>query len=204
MHLARIIVLCAGAAVASAAFADSVEPFAPPYDPIQHWEVDYESGVLWRVTGSATPLSYTVLPQLLTVQSPLVGTARTYDWGDVVIRNRFSLLVEPISMGPEHHFVGTTASGIMEWWDKRRTRSLFFAAGGGIGWLDSKGHEIKGAQGEDFNLTWLAYTGVRILSKDRLSGSIGAYFQHVSNHGMNSVNPGLNAVGPMMSLGWHF
>ena len=179
------------------------DPVAP-YDPTQHWEADYESGVIWRVTGDATPLGYAVLPQLLTVKSPLVGTARPFLGGDLVIRNRFSLLVEPIAVGPEHHFTGGAASGIMEWWDKRRTRDLFFAAGGGIGWLDSKGHEVKGAQGEDFNLNWFAYTGARLLFRNRLSASIGVYFQHISNRGMNRVNPGLNAVGPMLGVGRHF
>jgi len=196
--------LCASMSCVSLALADGSGALEAPYDPTEHWEVDYESGVIWRVTGSATPLSYTVLPQLLTVKSRLVGTSRPFLGGDLVIRNRFSLLVEPIAMGPEHHFIGGAASGILEWWDKRRTRCLFFAAGGGIGWLDSKGHEVKGAQGEDFNLNWLAYPGVRFMFKNRVSGSFGAYFQHVSNRYMNSVNPGLNAVGPMLSLGWHF
>jgi hypothetical protein len=175
-----------------------------PYDPTRHWEADYESGVIWRVTGDATPLSYTVLPQLLTVKSPLVGSARPFAGGDLVIRNRFSLLLEPIAAGPEHHFLGGAASGIMEWWDKRRTRDLFFSAGGGVGWLDSKGHEVIGAQGEDFNLNWFAYAGGRLLFRNRLSASAGVYFQHISNRGMNSVNPGLNAVGPMLSVGRHF
>jgi hypothetical protein len=40
--------------------------------------------------------------------------------------------------------------------------------------------------------------------RDRLSGSIGVYFQHLSNTYLNRVNPGLNAAGPMASLGWHF
>ena len=124
-------------AAAPLARADADATSAQPYDPTEHWEVNTETGVLWRVTGSATPLAYTVLPQLLTVESTRVGTARPLAGGDFVIRNRFSLLVEPISMGPEHHFLGGTASGIMEWWDKRRTRALFFAAGGGVGWLES-------------------------------------------------------------------
>jgi len=174
------------------------------YDPVQHWELDYESGILWRFTGSATPLSYTVLPQLLTVKSPLVGTVRPFFGGDLVIRNRFSLLMEPIIVGPEHHFVGGSASGILEWWDRQRTRCLFFSSGGGIGWLDSKGHQVKGGQGEDFNLNWFAYGGARIALKKGLSASAGVYFQHISNRYMNPVNPGLNAVGPMLSLGWHF
>jgi hypothetical protein len=204
MNLAQLIPICIAISCVPPALAQSDETLAVPYDPVQHWELDYESGVIWRVTGDATPLSYTVLPQLLTVKSPLVGTVRPFLGGDLVIRNRFSLLVEPIDMGPEHHFIGASASGVMEWWDKRRTRSLFFAAGGGIGWLDSKGHEIAGAQGEDFNLNWLAYPGVRYLFRNRVSVSFGAYFQHISNHNMNRINPGLNAVGPMLSVGRHF
>jgi len=204
MKLARLFSLCFALALDRFASAQGDPTLAVPYDPVQHWELDYESGLIWRVTGDATPLSYTVLPQLLTVKSPLVGTVRPFFGGDLVIRNRFSLLVEPIEMGPEHHFIGASASGIMEWWDHRRTRCLFFAAGGGIGWLDSKGHEIAGAQGEDFNLNWLAYPGVRFLFRNRLSISLGAYFQHISNHNMNPVNPGLNAVGPMLSIGRHF
>ncbi|MFZ1056439.1 MAG: acyloxyacyl hydrolase [Opitutaceae bacterium] len=204
MRLSRLLpvwfVLCVGCRV----LAQESATLAVPYDPTQHWEVDYESGIIWRFTGSATPLSYTVLPQLLTIKSPLVGTIRPFFGGDLVIRNRFSLLGEPIIVGPEHHFMGGSASGIIEWWDKRRTRSLFFSSGGGIGWLDSKGHEIKGAQGEDFNLNWFAYAGARIFLRSRLSASAGVYFQHISNRYMNPVNPGLNAVGPMLSLGWHF
>ena len=204
MPLARRLSFCASLACASLAAAQTGPGAAGPYDPAEHWEVDYESGVLWRVTGSATPLSYTLAPQLLTVKSPLVGTARSFAGGALVIRNRFSLLVEPIASGPEHHFIGGSASGILEWWDSRRTHALFFAAGGGFGWLDSKGHAVNGAQGEDFNLNWLAYPGVRILLRNRVSASAGAYFQHISNRGMNRVNPGLNAVGPMLSVGWHF
>jgi hypothetical protein len=184
MNPARLISLCVAIACVPIALADGDGTLVAQYDPVQHWEVDYESGLIWRVTGSATPLSYTILPQLITVKSPLVGTVRPFFGGDLVMRNRFSLLVEPIAMGPEHHFIGASASGIMEWWDKRRTRSLFFA--------------------EDFNLNWLAYPGVRFLFKNRLSVSAGIYFQHISNHNMNSVNPGLNAVGPMLSLGRHF
>jgi len=204
MRLVRLLSLCIAVSCLPVARADAGAALTAPYDPTQNWEVDYESGVLWRVTGSATPLTYTVLPQMVTIKSPLVGVPRTYSWGVLVIRNRFSLLAEPIAVGPEHHFLGGTASGILEWWDTRRTRALFFAAGGGIGWLDSKGHQTAGAQGEDFNLTWLAYPGVRLLFRDRLSASMGVYFQHISNRYLNRVNPGLNAVGPMLSMGWHF
>ncbi len=204
MNTARLVSLCFALSCASIALADGNPTLVAAYDPTQHWEVDYESGILWKFTGSATPLSYTIEPQMLTVKSPLVGDARSVAGGELVMRNRFSLLVEPISMGPEHHFIGVTASGDMEWWDRTRTFSIFFAAGGGVGWLDSKGHQIKGAQGEDFNLTWLAYPGVRYIFKNRMSASAGVYFQHVSNRNMNRINPGLNAIGPILSIGWHY
>ena len=204
MKPARLIPLIAAMPFLPFALAQGTGDMVVQYDPVQHWELDYESGVVWRVTGSATPLAYTVLPQLLTVKSPLIGTTRPLAGGDLVVRSRYSLLVEPIAIGPEHHFIGGSASGIMEWWDKRRTHNLFFSSGGGVGWLDSKGHQVKGAQGEDFNLNWFAYAGARFLFRNRLSASMGVYFQHISNRGMNSVNPGLNAVGPMLSVGRHF
>jgi hypothetical protein len=184
--------------------ANGTGPVTMADDPVRHWEVAGESGVLWRVTGSATPLSYTVLPQILTVKSPLVGTIRPLAGGDFVVRNRFSLLVEPITAGPEHHYLGASASGLLEWWNHRRTCALFLASGGGIGWLDSKGQRVAGAQGENFNFNWLVYPGVRCIWNRSLSASLGAYFQHVSNSGFNKVNPGLNAIGPMLSLGWRF
>jgi lipid A 3-O-deacylase len=204
MPPARLLTLLLAVSCASLARAGADEAPVAPYDPAQHWEFDYESGVLWKFTGDATPLSYTIIPQILTVQSPLVGNPLSFARGELVIRNRFSLLVEPISMGPEHHFFGIIASGDLEWWDRTRTFCVFFTAGGGIGWLDSKGHEIKGAQGEDFNLTWLAYPGVRYVFRKGMSASAGVYFQHISNRYLNRINPGLNAIGPMMGLSWHF
>jgi hypothetical protein len=171
---------------------------APPADPVQRWETGFETGVLWRVTGSATPLTYTVAPQILTVKTPMVGDARPLFGGDFVVRGRYSLLIEPILQGPEHHYYGGSASGSMEWWNRRRSYSVFFAAGGGVGWLDSKGHAVAGAQGEDFNFNWLAYPGMRWVVGPNLSFTAGAYFQHVSNGHLNKVNPGLNAVGPML------
>lgn len=176
---------------------------AAPADPASHWELDYETGVLWRITGSATPLDYVIMPQILSLKTPAI-LSRRFGGGDLVLRSRFSFLAEPIVQGPEHHYFGLTGSGILEWWDLRRTRSLFFSSGGGVGELDSHGYQIAGAQGQEFNLTWFMYGGARFRYSDRLSGSIGLYFQHLSNGHLDKVDPGLNALGPMLSAGWHF
>ena len=85
MNLARSTFLCLALSFAAAAFADSPSSMVAPYDPTQHWEVDYESGVLWKFTGDATPLSYTFEPQILTVQSPINGDARSLWGGDLLI-----------------------------------------------------------------------------------------------------------------------
>lgn len=172
-------------------------------DPVKRWELSYETGVLWSAGARATPLEYTVLPQLLTLKTPAVS-ARKFRGGDLVLRSRFSLLIEPIIHGPEHAYLGAAASGCLEWWDAARTRCLFFASGGGLGWMDSKGYEVEGAQGQDLNFNWLMYVGGRYRYGERVSATIGVYYQHVSNTGLDDVNPGLDAVGPMFSLVWSF
>ncbi len=148
---------------------EAVAPAVPAYDPVEHWEFDFESGVLWHVTGTATRLDYVIQPQIFTIKTPLVGDIRPLAGGDLVMRSRFSLLVEPIVEGPEHHYLGFSASGIMEWWDRPRTRALFFSGGGGFGELDSKGYEIVGAQGEDFNFNWFFYARVRVSGNGGIS-----------------------------------
>lgn len=183
--------------------AQAAESAAVPADPLDRWELDFETGILWKAGSDATPLNYVVLPQLLTLKTPAV---KHWDFagGDLVIRSRFSLLIEPITTGPESHYIGAAASGILEWWDHARTRSLFFSSGGGLGGMDSKGHEIAGAQGQDLNFNWFIYGGARFRGGERWNVSVGVYFQHISNTGLDSINPGLNAIGPMLSVGWRF
>lgn len=172
-------------------------------DPTLHWEIDYESGVLRKFTGEATPLHYVVVPQLLTFKSPSVSRL-PWAGGILILRSRFSLLVEPIVRGPEKYYVGASASGCLEWWNAARTTTFFFTSGGGLGVMNSRGHEIAGAQGQDLNFNWLMYGGVRKRWTPAHSASVGIYFQHVSNTGLDKVNPGLNAIGPMLSYAWHF
>ncbi len=171
-------------------------------DPLDRWELDFETGILWKV-GGRTELNYVVLPQLLTLKTPVV-MHRPFAGGDLVLRSRFSLLIEPIVRGPESHYIGGAASGILEWWDHARTRSLFFSSGGGLGLMDSKGYETKGAQGQDLNFNWFIYAGARFRGGERWNASIGVYYQHISNTGLDKINPGMDVIGPMLSMGWKF
>lgn len=170
----------------------------------KEWELAFESGILWRAGHNGTYLNYVILPQILTLKTAPVARHRYAGGSELTMRSRFSLLLEPIIKGPENHFIGATASGMLEWWNAARTFSLFFAAGGGLGGMDSKGYEVKDAQGQDLNFTWLLYPGARYHGANGCSASAGIYFQHVSNRGLDKINPGIDAVGPMLSVGWRF
>ena len=95
---------CAQGAEASAAEA--------PAEPRYEWEV--MSGVLWKVGGEATPLNYVVLPQIISLKIPPISE-RPWRGGTLVLRSRFSLLLEPIVVGPESVYLGLAAAGEIEW-----------------------------------------------------------------------------------------
>lgn len=173
------------------------------YDPTRHWELDFDTAALWSVGGNASPLDYTLLPQILSLKSAAMLSGPV-GRGDLVLRNRISFLGEPIVEGPESYFIGLALAGSLEWWNEARTFSVFLSAGGGVGWMDSKGYEIEGGQGQDFNLNWFVHSGVRYCIRPRLSIAAGIYFQHISNGGQDDVNPGVNALGPTLGIGWHF
>lgn len=177
-------------------------PAAPP-DPTERRELDFDTGVLYSVGSRSSPLDYTFLPQILTLKSG-AGMRRKLGAGDLVVRTRFSLLAEPIVSGPETHYIGIAAAPSIEWWNESRTFSTFFSIGGGFGWMDAEGNAVPGGQGQDFNFNWFMHGGVRMLVTDRVSASLGVYFQHISNGGMDEPNPGVDALGPMIGVGWRF
>ncbi len=172
-------------------------------DPVDEWEFGVESGALWRVGGGGSQLDYVILPQLLTWKTPAVAR-REIAGRTLVMRSRFSALLEPFAKGPETHFVGASGSGILEYWNVARTQAFFFSSGGGLGLMDSRGYDVEGAQGQDLNFHWFVYAGSRFQTRSGLALTVGAYFQHISNTGLDPVNPGINSLGPMISAHWRF
>jgi len=196
--LLRLIWLLPLTAVAALPAAPASE-----VDPTQVWRVDFESGVLWHFAGSASPLDYVFLPQILSLIGP-ANFHRPFLGGEIFLRSRYSVILDPIVQAPEHHYFAASASGLLEWWDLARTRCLFFTSGGGCGWLDAKGYEIAGGQGQEFNFNWLIYGGARFRVAPRWTASLGLYFQHVSNGHLDKLDPGVNALGPMLNASWRF
>lgn len=183
--------------------APAAETLEPNLPAAKRWPVEIMSGVLWKIGGSATPLTYTLTPLIITMRCPVIS-----QWplagGTLIYSTRLSFLLEPIVNGPETYFIGTAAAGYLEWYNASKSYSCFFAGGGGFGWMDSRGHEIVGAQGQDFNLNWLLNLGLRVNTHNGWKWTAGLYFQHISNRNMDKINPGLNALGPMLGLSWMF
>ena len=182
-------------------------PTAPapvtPLDPTKRWEVGFETSSFWEFGGNATDLDYQFLAQFVTIKSPAV-----LDWnlgsGVLVVRNRLSFLGEAIIEGPESYFFGVTGGASMEWWNASRTFSLFLSAGGGVGLMDSKGYEVVGGQGQDFNFTWYVHSGAICRLSEHWSATLGIYYQHISNKGNDPINPGVDALGPTLGFSRHF
>ena len=161
-------------------------------EPRYEWEV--MSGVLWKVGGGATPLNYVVLPQIISLKIPPISE-RPWRGGTLVLRSRFSLLLEPIVVGA----AGGLPGELHKLWRSRTSDGYHLEYG-----YSCMGYEIAGGQGQDFNLNWLVHTGIRYRTKSGWRWSAGAYFQHISNRGMNKINPGLNSLGPTLAVSRRF
>jgi lipid A 3-O-deacylase len=179
----------------------AVPAFAADH-PADAWELTLESGYLWNV-GDNTAIDYEIAPTQFTLRSPVVLKW----WEDengarLVVRSRASLLMESIVEGPEDYYLGINGAPSIEYWFPNEKTSLFFSIGGGVGWTNST-RDPEG-QGQDFTLNWFSQLGVRQEIAPNLSLLGGAYFIHHSNGGQTDPNPGIDALGFTIGLGWQF
>lgn len=188
----------------SAKDAASDVTYGNPEDvhPADAWELVLESGYTWNV-GSNTAIDYEIVPTQLTLRAPATLNWWTGDDGSrLVVRTRVSLMMESIVVGPESYYLGLSGAPSIEYWFPSETTSLFFSVGGGVGLTDSTA--VPGGQGQDFTLNWFAHLGVRQEIAENLSLLAGTYFVHHSNGGQTSPNPGIDALGFTLGLGWQF
>ncbi|MBK1883333.1 acyloxyacyl hydrolase [Luteolibacter pohnpeiensis] len=170
--------------------------------PADEWEYVLESGFL-RNVGHNTDIDYEIIPTQLTFRSPAVWTPWESDSGaKLVVRHRVSALFESFIKGPEDYYVGVAAAPSLEYWFPSEKTSLFLSLGGGVGFTNSSGGEQ--GQGQDFTLNWFSQLGIRQQLCENVSILGGAYFLHHSNGGQTDPNPGIDAFGMTVGLGWKF
>lgn len=170
--------------------------------PSEAWELTLESGYLWNI-GDNTPLDYEIVPTQLTLRTP----AQLHWWEDengarLIVRGRYSLMMETFTVGPESGYLGISGAPSIEYWFADAKTSAFFSIGGGVGITDST--YVRGGLGHDLTLNWFWNLGLRRELTDDLSVLGGAYFVHHSNGGRTKPNPGIDALGFTLGLGWRF
>ncbi len=169
--------------------------------PWQTAALNVETGLLWQV-GTGTPFAYRLVPMQVSWRSAEFHGRRAANGSRIVLRHRLTLIGTVVQEGPESHYVGFAGSPSLEWWNRRGTWSLFGGAGGGFGWIDARG--IKGGQGQDFTLNWFLRGGFEHVPAKSLRMSAGIMFQHLSNGGQTSPNPGIDALGFTVGYSWAF
>lgn len=166
------------------------------------WELSLESGYLWGIELSHQ-VGYEVAPTQFSLRTPSHWTLWEDDAGGrMVVRGRFGLLLYSIVEGPEDHHFGLTAAPSLEYWFPSERTSLFLAPGGGIGWTNST--RIYGGQSQDFTFNWFVQLGLRQALTEDLSLLVAGCYIHHSNGGLSEPNPGLDALGLTVGIGWHF
>lgn len=170
--------------------------------PADRWEIALQSGYTSGI-GHNTPLDYEIIPTQIVLRSPMMFEFHDgADGSRFLLRNRFALLAESIVQGPESYYLGLSAAPSIEYWFPNQTTSLYFSIGGGIGLTDST--RVVGGQGQDFTLNWFSELGIRQEIAKDLSIMGGVYFLHHSNGGQTDPNPGIDALGVTIGLGWQF
>ncbi len=169
--------------------------------PWQTAALNVESGLLWQV-GTGTPFDYRLVPTQLSWRSAEFWGRDFADGSRIVLRHRLTLIGTLVQNGPESHYVGFSGSPSLEWWDRTGAWSLFTGAGGGFGWIDSRG--IKGGQGQDFTLNWFIRGGFERVTARHGRLSAGLMYQHLSNGGQTTPNPGIDALGFTLGYSWAF
>jgi lipid A 3-O-deacylase len=193
MHISTIaFCLCLPASVCA---SEDVEA------PWERHAFDIETGMLWQV-GSNTPLDYTLVQTYLSWRSPFV-LKKDFDDGSVlVVRHHASLIATWVEEGPENHYFGISGSPSVEWWSADQVWSAYFSIGGGFGVIDST--SVVGGQGQDFTLNWFSKAGLRYQLSDDMAVFGGPFFQHMSNGGATTPNPGIDALGFTVGASFSF
>lgn len=167
-------------------------------EPWDHWETTVETGALFKIAGD-TASSYNLFPIFLSIRTPQHGFERQLGGGTLLMRAQLRVFHQFITEAPESRYTGFSFSPSIEyWWNERW--SWINSIGGGMGLIDSQ--PDYGALGQDLTLNWFIQTGLRYQLDENWSLQGNLIYQHMSNGGMTDPNPGLDALGFTVGLGY--
>lgn len=166
--------------------------------PWDHWETTLETGALFKVGGD-TASGYALYPQFLSIRTPQHGFEWDLGGGTLLLRAQMRVFHQFIGDAPESRYTGFSFSPSLEYWWSDRW-SWINSIGGGMGLVDSQ--PDYGALGQDLTLNWFIQSGLRYQFDPHWSLQANLFFQHMSNGGMTDPNPGLDALGFTIGLGY--
>ena len=182
----------------------AIQPLHASEDIVAPWErhtFDVESGILWQV-GDNTTINYELVQTQLSWRSPYVFKWDMNCGSKVVVRSHASLIGTWFEKGPENYYFGISGSPSVEWWSADNLFSVYFSIGGGFGVTDST--NVPGGLGQDFTLNWFTKAGVRRQITEDFAIFGGPFFQHMSNGGATTPNPGIDALGFTIGASFSF
>ena len=182
----------------------AIQPLIASDDVVAPWErhtFDLESGILWQV-GDNTDINYELVQTQLSWRSPFVFKWDMDGGSTVVVRHHASLIGTWVEEGPEDYYFGISGSPSLEWWSSDDMLSVYFSIGGGFGVTNST--SVPGGQGQDFTLNWFMKAGVRRQITENIAVFGGPFFQHMSNGGATTPNPGIDALGFTVGASFSF
>lgn len=192
--------IVAGACCALALLAGSAR--AQGLHPADRWEYAVEAGYAAKIRNNS-PFDYRIAPLQLAFRSPaMMDLWHSPQGARLAVRNRFALVGEAISHGPETHYVALSGAPVFELWAADRKTAGFFEIGGGFGFLDARG--VTGGQGQDLAFNWYSQAGLRRQLTSDMAVTGALYFTHHSNLGMTDPNPGIDVLGVNLGLVFAF
>ena len=130
---------------------------------------------------------------------PVIAAGST---GSIPATANLLAAIADLPRGAEDYYLGFSGAPSVELWLPNRRTALFYAIGGGAGYINAKG--VPGGQGQKFTLNWFTQFGLRHQLSQRTAVAGSAYFVHHSNLGMTDPNPGIDALGLSLGLIWNF
>ncbi len=189
------LIVATALSVASLHASEAVEA------PWERHAIDIETGMIWQFRDN-TNINYQLVPTQLSWRGPHVFKWDLAGGSTVVVRNQASLITTWVAKGPEDHYFGVSGAPSLEWWSPDSAWSLYLSVGGGVGVINST--DIMGGQGQDFTLNWFIKTGARRQICEDFAIFGGPFFQHLSNGGATTPNPGIDALGVSIGASFSF
>lgn len=182
-------------------------------DALPHWSIELASGITFSNIRDNTLDSYTLVPTELML-------SRTFD--HVFLKHFLGGILQGqaelsaggyytvVTKGVEHYIAGYHAGTRYSFTRPGRKLAPFLGWNVGMGWADAHQYLADGnlhGLGQAFNFNFEVLGGLQYSLTPRSFMRLTVVYSHYSNAGLSlpeHSNKAIDALGPMLGLGWRF